>query len=130
MSIFAEVGETNFQGLNLILRLVGEEMLASEPLVAMESQVGDAAANMITPTAENPPVFLIPGVEGMASVFENLAKKLEYPTICLQFPYNDLANENMQKIANTMLPVSINREKIPNLYESKFLKKKFLFQES
>ena len=85
-------------------------MLASEPLVGLESLIGDSTSNMITSSVQHPPVFLVPGVEGMASVFENLAKKLEFPTTCLQFPYNDAANGNMQAIANAMLPVCFKNE--------------------
>lgn len=103
--LISEAGQNAFQGLNLILRLIGDEQIASEPLVSLESLAGDAATNLTVSPDMKPPVFLVPGMEGMATVFENLAKKLEFPTICLQFPYDSAANESMQAVANFMLPV-------------------------
>lgn len=95
------------QGLNLILRLVGEEIAASEPIIALDSKAGDAVANVHTPTPSKPPVFLIPGLEGMAAVFTDFAANINHPTLCLQYPYDDPANSDITQIAQYMHNVGV-----------------------
>ncbi|KAL0266678.1 UNVERIFIED_CONTAM: hypothetical protein PYX00_009160 [Menopon gallinae] len=98
----ARVPDKTKQGLNLILRLVGEESSAAEKVIPLKSQFGDALANAQTPTPNNPPVILVPGLEGMAAVFTTLATYFNSPTLCLQYPYNQSANSDILQIAQYM----------------------------
>jgi hypothetical protein len=49
---------------------------------------------------------MLPGLEGMASILEPLARNLKYQTVCLQLGYNHLG-QTAQDMAQALLPVQI-----------------------
>lgn len=53
-----------------------------------------------------PPLFLIPGIEGQASIFENLTKNLRPNTLCLQTGYENVTS-TIESMADSLYPVSI-----------------------
>jgi hypothetical protein len=47
---------------------------------------------------------MIPGVEGMGSILEPLAKNLKYQALCLQLGYT-IVGDTAQDMAQALLPV-------------------------
>jgi hypothetical protein len=57
-------------------------------------------------TVAGPVLFMLPGVEGMGSILEPLAKNLKYQTLCLQMGYSNMGY-TAQDMAQALLPVQI-----------------------
>jgi len=49
---------------------------------------------------------MLPGLEGMASILEPLARNLNYQTVCLQLGYSQ-SGQTVQDMAQALLPVQI-----------------------
>ena len=95
------VPELNLDGIQFLMRAMGDEESAAHMLVPLPSLVGENEA-----PANLPVMFMVPGIEGMASVLEPLAKNLKSPVIGLQLGYNQLKNNTTKEMAQTLLPVS------------------------
>jgi hypothetical protein len=94
------------EGLQLVLlRVIEGETSASQPDVRLPSAAG-AGADVEDELKAGPILFMLPGVEGAASVLEPLAKNLEYQTVCLQLEYKDIG-QTVHEIAQSLLPVSV-----------------------
>lgn len=81
----------------LLLRVIGEESMSSLPVVRLDSQVEE--------TTKAPSVFLLPGIEGMATVFQTLANNLESHAICFQYRY-DNPEDTIQEMAVALRKVN------------------------
>ncbi|GJQ79757.1 hypothetical protein Trydic_g23234 [Trypoxylus dichotomus] len=79
----------------LLLRIIGDEEFANEPVIKLKT--------LIEEDENGPNVIALPGIEGMATVFEPLAKKLKAHVSCLQFCTNYMAVA-IEKLAEYLLP--------------------------
>lgn len=81
-------GETSKDGvqetyLQLQLQFIADEATANERAVVLES------------LAEEPTVYMVPGIEGMAPVLKVLAKNIKGRVCCLQY---DLQSDTIEKL--------------------------------
>lgn len=92
-----------------LLHLTSDEETSLKPMIPMKhGEVDSALAEKLKAVhGKVPPVFLLPGLEGIASVMEPLAKNINYPSIGLQFPYNDACNASIRGITEKLLQVYI-----------------------
>ncbi|KAJ8679083.1 hypothetical protein QAD02_014870 [Eretmocerus hayati] len=77
-----ETGEI-VTGMRLLLRLVGDQELSPDTCIELKTMKVEGRAE----------AFLVPGIEGVASVFSELAPKLKVPASCLQF-----GNDNQKSV--------------------------------
>lgn len=89
--------ENNLTGLQLLIRTMGKDNLISDVCINLPTK-GDSAKNEI---------FLLPGIEGCANIFNLLAPKIEAPAICLQYGTYNIGNSyhTITEIADCMLKV-------------------------
>jgi fatty acid synthase len=95
--------EGPLEGLDFLLRVVGDEISASEPILRLPSATG-VGKDVEDVAKAGPVLFMIPGVEGMGSVLEPLAKNLKYQALCLQLGYNN-TGRTVEDMAQALLPV-------------------------
>jgi fatty acid synthase len=106
--VFADASdddEVHLEGLQLLLRVIGDETSTAEPIVRLPSVTG-VGADVEDELKAGPVLFILPGVEGVASVLKPLAKNLKYQTVCLQLGYSD-TGETVRDMAQSLLPVNI-----------------------
>jgi fatty acid synthase len=106
--VFADASgddEAYLEGLHLLLHLIGDEVSAVEPIVHLPSANG-VGVDIEDELKAGPVLFMLPGVEGMATVLEPLAKNLKYQTVCLQMGYSDTGH-TIHDMAQSLLPVNI-----------------------
>jgi fatty acid synthase len=93
------------QPIQLLLQLCGDETSVTEPVVRLPSASG-SGTDVEDDLKAGPILFMLPGLEGMASILEPLARNLNYQTICLQLGYSNLG-QTVQDMAQALLPVQI-----------------------
>ncbi|XP_057319878.1 fatty acid synthase-like [Microplitis mediator] len=86
-------------GLKLYIQVMGEVEEHSEVCVKLKTH----------DQADRNEVFLIPGIEGRASVFLNLASKIKSPATCLQLDNNITEYLSVFDMANQLLPHFLKR---------------------
>lgn len=88
-------------GIEFLLRAIGNEESASHVVMPLLSLVdeNESPANL-------PIMFMVPGVEGMASVLEPLARNLKSAVIGLQLGYRQMQENTTKEMARVFLPVS------------------------
>lgn len=82
-------------GLKLLVRLVGTEDLNPETCLKLNTK----------DETDKGELFLVPGIEGVGSVFNELAAKLKAPAYCLQLGTNDDTQDSIDAMADKLLPV-------------------------
>jgi hypothetical protein len=82
------------------VRVIGDEVTAAQPVLHLPSATG-AGEDV---TKAGPILFMIPGVEGMGSILEPLARNLKYQVLCLQLGYSNVG-DTAQDMAQALLPV-------------------------
>jgi hypothetical protein len=97
--------ETPPEGVQLVLRVIGNEESSAQPVVRLPSAAG-AGADVEDELKAGPVLFMLPGLEGVASVLEPLAKNLEYQTVCLQLNYADIG-QTVHDMAQSLLLVCV-----------------------
>jgi hypothetical protein len=97
--------EVPLQPMQLLLRVCGDEASVTQPVVRLPSACG-SGADVEDDLKAGPILFMLPGLEGMASVLEPLARNLKYQTVCLQLGYSHLG-QTVQDMAHSLLPVQI-----------------------
>lgn len=97
------INEVQLQGLELLLRVIGDEVTAAQPVLRLPSETG-VGKDVEDATKAGPILFMLPGVEGMGSILEPLAKNLKYQAMCLQLGYSNVGH-TAQDIAQALLPV-------------------------
>jgi len=97
--------EVPLQQMQLLLPLFGDEASVTQPVVRLPSASGNGT-DIEDDFKAGPILFMLPGLECMASVLEPLARKLNYQTVCLQLGYSHLG-QTIQDMAQTLLPVHI-----------------------
>ncbi|XP_063541437.1 fatty acid synthase-like isoform X1 [Cydia strobilella] len=89
-------------GLRVLMRNFGEERLVSEPFIYMPTMVTDGTeGHEAIHDTENPPMFILPGLEGAASVMEPLCKRLKCKVCVLQLGVENL-NEDIEAMVNRL----------------------------
>ncbi|KAF7987806.1 hypothetical protein HCN44_003669 [Aphidius gifuensis] len=81
-------------GMRLLLRFVSDESTQNEVCLKLITKEESGRGEVI----------FVPGVEGSASVFSNLAGKLMSPATCLQFDSEQKENLSIPEIAKNLLP--------------------------
>jgi fatty acid synthase len=87
--------------------VIGDEASSAQPVVRLPAAAG-AGMDVEDEMKAGPILFMLPGVEGVASVLEPLAKNLKYQTVCLQLNYRDIG-QTIQDMVQSLLPVCIAR---------------------
>lgn len=88
------------RGLLLLMEGVTSEEVASMPVVHLTSQC----------ESEKPLVFIVPGIEGAASVFRALASRLKARVECLQLTVPQKGN-NIREMGQALLPYMLDLHK-------------------
>lgn len=83
-------------GLKMLVRVIGNEDVKLETCLRLPSR----------DETDREEVFLIPGIEGVGSVFSSLAPKIKAPTTCLQLGMSD-THMSIFEMADRLLPVII-----------------------
>lgn len=94
------------EGLAHLLRVIGDEFSSGQPVVRLPSLVNDGS--VIEELSTNETVFMIPGVEGVSSIMEPLAKNLSAQALCLQFD-NEASFDTIHEIAASLLTHVLKR---------------------
>ena len=97
--------EVPLQPTQLLLQVCGDETSVTEPVVRLPSASG-SGTDVEDGFKAGPILFMLPGLECMASVLEPLARNLKYQTVCLQLGYSHLG-QTVQDMAQALLPVQI-----------------------
>ena len=97
--------EVPLQPMQLLLRVCGEETSVTQPVVRISSAFG-SGTDVEDVLKAGQILFMLPGLEGMATVLEPLARNLKYQTVCLQLGYSHLG-QTVQDMAQALLPVQI-----------------------
>ncbi|XP_034230761.1 fatty acid synthase-like [Thrips palmi] len=85
--------ELREEALRFLMRSIGTEDMAQEPIVTLPSKA---------PKGNVAPIFLVPGIEGMAVMLKSLCENLKSPTLVLQLPYNDDKKTTIHDFASTI----------------------------
>jgi hypothetical protein len=97
--------EVHLEGLQLLLRVIGDETSVAQPVVRLPSATG-VGSDVEDDVKVGPVIFMLPGVECMASILEPLAKNLKYQTVCLQLGYSNTGH-TVREMAQSLLPVCV-----------------------
>lgn len=87
--------KNNTYGMQMLYRVIGDEDIVPDVCLKMKTKEEPGRGQ----------VFLIPGLEGVASVFNNIAPKLKSPAYCLQLGVNAKLT-TLDDILQQLLPVS------------------------
>lgn len=119
------VNEVPLQGLELLLRAIGDEETTVHPVLHLPSAFG-TGKHVEDVAKAGPILFMIPGVEGMGSILEPLARNLKYQTLCLQLGYSN-AGDTAQDMAQALLPVQQIWFSVPLLFKLAYLWLQLIF---
>jgi len=97
--------EVPLRPIQLLLRVCEEEASVRQPVVRLPSASG-IGTDVENGLKAGPILFMLPALEGMATVLEPLARNLKYQTVCLQLGYSHLG-QTVQDMAQALLPVQI-----------------------
>ena len=97
--------EVPLQPIQLLLQVCGDETSVTQPVVQLPSASG-SGTDIEDGLKAGPILFMLPGLEGVASILEPLARNLKYQTVCLQLGYSHLG-QTVQDMAQALLPVQI-----------------------
>lgn len=81
-------------GMKLLVRIIGDKDISPETCLKLETKGGERGE-----------VFLIPGIEGVGTVFNELATKIKAPASCLQLGTNDNTQDSINAMSAKLLPV-------------------------
>ncbi|KAI8441932.1 hypothetical protein MSG28_005604 [Choristoneura fumiferana] len=89
-------------GLRVLMRNFGDERVVSEPFVYMPTMVTDGTeGHEAIHDTENPPMFMLPGLEGAAAVMEPLCRRLKSKVCVLQLGVEH-PNEDIETMVNRL----------------------------
>ncbi|XP_023313671.1 fatty acid synthase-like [Trichogramma pretiosum] len=88
-------------GMKLLVRLIGDGDLNPEVCLRLRTKEETGQGE----------IFLVPGIEGVGSVFTNLAPNLKAPATCLQLGLSNAAHDSVYDMANHFLPHVLDRSK-------------------
>jgi len=99
------VNEVPLRPMQLLLQVCWNEASFTQPVMRLPSASG-SGTDVEDDLKAGPILFMLPGLESMASVLEPLARNLNYQTVCLQLGYSHLG-QTVQDMAQALLPVQI-----------------------
>lgn len=110
------ISQVSDVGLNYLIRAIGDESFAYNSIMRIPSLCEDGST-VEQPTTNQRTLFVIPGLEGIASIMEPLAKNLNLQVLCLQY---DIVSEasTIAEMAAVHYPVN----KICFIFYSFYLK--------
>ncbi|VVC31224.1 Thioesterase,Alpha/Beta hydrolase fold [Cinara cedri] len=85
------VNDLSDVGLKYLIRAVGDEKSAYYPVVRIPSLYEDGST-VEEPLTNHCTIFVIPGLEGIASMMEPLSKNLNMQVLCLQYDISGVAS--------------------------------------
>ncbi|KAK3908916.1 Fatty acid synthase [Frankliniella fusca] len=88
--------ELREEALRYLMKSIGSEDMALQPIIQLPSKVPQDTKDPVAP------VFLVPGIEGMAVMLKALCEYIRAPTLVLQMPYNDEKNTKIQDFARSL----------------------------
>ena len=97
--------EVSLRSMQLLLQVCGDETSVRQTVVRLPSASG-SGTDVEDGLKAGPVLFMLPGLESMATVLEPLARNLKYQTVCLQLGYSHLG-QTIQDMAQALLPVQI-----------------------
>lgn len=100
------INQVSDVGLNYLIRAIGDESLAYHPLLRIPSLCEDGST-VEQPTTVQRTLFVIPGLEGVASMMEPLSKNLNLQVLCLQYDIVGVAS-TIEEMAAIQYSVSKN----------------------
>uniref|UniRef100_A0A8D8UL46 Fatty acid synthase n=1 Tax=Cacopsylla melanoneura TaxID=428564 RepID=A0A8D8UL46_9HEMI len=89
-------------GIQYLMRTVGDERLAGKPVLRLPSLKGNGSTDEDA-VGNNNTVFMIPGIEGVASVLEPLARNINAQVLAFQFDYAN-PPDTIPGLADSILP--------------------------
>lgn len=101
-------------GLNYLIRAVGEESAAYNSVMRIPS-LCDNGSTVEQPVSNQRTLFVIPGLEGIATMMEPLSRNLNLQVLCLQYDIVGVAS-TIEEMAAAQYPVSKNFYYDFNLY--------------
>ncbi|OXU23005.1 hypothetical protein TSAR_015483 [Trichomalopsis sarcophagae] len=87
-------------GMKLLVRIVGDQVPNPQTCYQLETKNEDRSE-----------IFLIPGIEGVGTVFNNLAPKIKAPASCLQLGVENNEEKSIHAMADKLLPHILGRSK-------------------
>lgn len=108
------VNQISVGGLNYLIRAVGEESSAYESVMRIPS-LCENGSTVEQPTTEYSTLFVIPGLEGIASMMEPLGRNLNMQVLCLQYDIIG-KSETIEEMAAAQYPVCIHIYHYFNFY--------------
>nr|XP_033197779.1 fatty acid synthase-like [Bombus vancouverensis nearcticus] len=87
-------------GMRLLMKTLNVSILDGQYCVELPVKCGEKRNE----------IFLIPGIEGSAAIFAELASKLKFPATCLQLGIYNI-NESVEEMAERLLPYVLARSK-------------------
>jgi hypothetical protein len=97
--------EVPLERMELLPPPYGDEASVMQPVVRLPSASG-SGTDVEDDLKAGPILFMLPGVEGMASVLQPLTRNLKYQTVCLLLGCNHVG-QTVQDMAQALLPVQI-----------------------
>jgi hypothetical protein len=91
----------------MLLRVIGCEASVAQPVVRLPSASG-SETDIEDDLKAGPVLLMFPGLDGVASVLQPLARNLKYQTVCLQLGYSHMG-QTVQDMAESLLPVQITQ---------------------
>ncbi|KAK6640571.1 hypothetical protein RUM44_012267 [Polyplax serrata] len=91
----------------LLFGLIGDEETSVKSMLTLKSanMDGTLVEKLKAKHGKVPPIFYIPGLEGVATVLDSVAEKISSPNLGIQFPYNDDSAKSVQDISHKMMQV-------------------------
>lgn len=123
---FTEAEIKRLEHQKLLFGLIGDEETSVKSMLTLKSanMDGTLVEKLKAKHGKVPPIFYIPGLEGVATVLDSVAEKISSPNLGIQFPYNDDSAKSVQDISHKMMQVSSRICRV-NLYHLLFLCVKF-----
>lgn len=87
--------DESITGMKLLVRVVGTEDISPEICLPLKTKQEENKSE----------IFLIPGIEGIGRVFNNLAPKINAPACCLQLGISDATQNSINAMVDKLLPV-------------------------
>lgn len=86
-------------GMRLLMKTLNVSVLDGQYCVQLPVKCGEKRNE----------IFLIPGIEGSAAIFAELASKLKFPATCLQLGIYNI-NDSVEEMAERLLPVCFKKK--------------------
>jgi NADPH:quinone reductase and related Zn-dependent oxidoreductases len=89
-------------GIQYLMRTIGDEILANKPVIRLPS-LKNNGSTVEEPVGNNNTIFMVPGIEGIATVLEPLAKNINAQVLVFQFDHTN-PPDTIPEMADSLLP--------------------------